>query len=294
MNALTLLSRAWRKYRGKGASLTPAWGSEKADLVIAIANEQQETWANDTNQSWTSLFRATPPVEPGTVATTGTTALTGTGTNFTDYEPGDKILVDGETVRTIDAITSDTALTVTVAFSNTASGKTFHRTAIIKAGLQEYTLHRSFIKPSDEVVVSTATQEIGFATKKPEDRANGDVYFSGKDPKKVTFYSEIVATSQAVGGELVVAGYYMPDSLVNETDNVSVDDPNWLATIVAAELCRNDASKDDQFANLIGVANDLYLNMVDSNDDIGFKQGGTVPYNMPQIGGYAEDGAFDD
>ncbi len=59
----------------------------------------------------------------GTVATTGTTALTGTGTNFLAvYRTGDPIYVAGETVRTVAAVASDTALTTTVAFTNTASG----------------------------------------------------------------------------------------------------------------------------------------------------------------------------
>jgi len=63
---------------------------------------------------------------PGTGATTGTTTLTGTGTKFlTDFQVGDTITVNGETVRTVASVTSDTVLDVTVAFTNTASGKTY-------------------------------------------------------------------------------------------------------------------------------------------------------------------------
>jgi len=59
----------------------------------------------------------------GTIATTGTTAAVGTGTKFTtEYTAGDTIMVGTETVRTVDVITDDTHMTVTVAFSNTASG----------------------------------------------------------------------------------------------------------------------------------------------------------------------------
>jgi hypothetical protein len=57
----------------------------------------------------------------GTVATVGTTALAGTDTNFSDFSVGDKILVDGETVRTLATITDDDTATVTVAFANTDS-----------------------------------------------------------------------------------------------------------------------------------------------------------------------------
>jgi len=62
----------------------------------------------------------------GTVATNGSTTLTGTNTFFTDtFKVGDTITVSGETIRTIDTIASDTSLTVTVAFSTTASGLSY-------------------------------------------------------------------------------------------------------------------------------------------------------------------------
>lgn len=62
---------------------------------------------------------------PGTVTTAGTTALTGLDTTFTDWVAGDIIKVSGETRRTIAAITSNTALTVTVAFSTSASSLSY-------------------------------------------------------------------------------------------------------------------------------------------------------------------------
>lgn len=62
----------------------------------------------------------------GTVTTNGTINLTGdSDATFTSYKAGDFIKVDGETNRTIAAVTSDTALSVTVAFSTSASGKTY-------------------------------------------------------------------------------------------------------------------------------------------------------------------------
>ena len=63
----------------------------------------------------------------GTGATAASATLTGTGTNFlTAYRTGDQIYVGTETVRTVLAVASNTSLTVTVNFSNTASGLT-HR-----------------------------------------------------------------------------------------------------------------------------------------------------------------------
>jgi hypothetical protein len=61
----------------------------------------------------------------GTVQTAGTTALIGTTTNFLSFTVGETITVSGETVRTIATITDDTHLTVTSAFSTTASGLSY-------------------------------------------------------------------------------------------------------------------------------------------------------------------------
>lgn len=71
-----------------------------------------------------------PTYGTGLVETAGTTALTGTETKFTsELKAGDTITVSGETSRVVDVVTSDTELTVTVAFSTTGTGKTFTRTA---------------------------------------------------------------------------------------------------------------------------------------------------------------------
>ena len=62
----------------------------------------------------------------GTVATNGTTTLTGTSTTFErSFVVGDTISVAGETDRVVASITSDTELVVTAAFSTTASGLAF-------------------------------------------------------------------------------------------------------------------------------------------------------------------------
>lgn len=70
---------------------------------------------------------AFPLYNIGTVTTNGTITLTGSGTNFlSTYHTGDLIYVDGETVRTVAAVASNTSLTVTVAFS-TSTGSLKHK-----------------------------------------------------------------------------------------------------------------------------------------------------------------------
>jgi hypothetical protein len=61
----------------------------------------------------------------GTVETDETTSITGTDTNFLDYQTGDIIRVQGETPRVIASITSDISLSVSDAMDSTASGLTY-------------------------------------------------------------------------------------------------------------------------------------------------------------------------
>lgn len=287
MNAGQLIQQAYTKYRGKTSDKTPAWGSDKANVALEIANSKQSEWALDPYQVWASNFVSdlTLMNQPGTVATTGTTTLTGTGTYFTDFRVGDKITVSGETVRTIDTITSDTVLTVTVAFTNTASGLTFTRRPIVTSD-KEYTLHRDLMTPSDKVTVTT-TQDFTYNLAKPQARTTSDVYISGRNPKKLTFYKDI--DTSIIGGELKVPGYYHPAPLVNETDIIAVDEPVWLVYVVAAELCRNDPAKETQLANLVGMANDVYSRMIVSNEKLGSPEARIVASEVPQVSPALED-----
>lgn len=86
--------------------------------------------ANTTTEM--SLFA--PKTASGTVAIAGTTAVTGTSTTFTTtLQSGALITVNGET-RIVNTITSDTALTVTSAFTTTASGQTLtYKSNVIRA-----------------------------------------------------------------------------------------------------------------------------------------------------------------
>lgn len=96
----------------KNSGLDPCWSTfEKAKKMIVVP------YYNSLG-----VINAIPAVKPGTVATGGSTTLTGTGTTFlTTYKPGNIICVAGETRRTIVSIASNTSLTVSVAFVTTAS-----------------------------------------------------------------------------------------------------------------------------------------------------------------------------
>ena len=72
------------------------------------------------------------------MSTSKTTALTGVGTTFrTTFKAGDTITVAGETTRIVDTVASDTSLTVTVAFANTASAKAYTHNRVASSGSPE-------------------------------------------------------------------------------------------------------------------------------------------------------------
>lgn len=251
----------------------PAIGTTEANLWLRTLNRKKNELYENVKVLWNETWKSTAPNEPGTVATAGTTALTGTGTFFLDYAVGDTILVSGETVRTIDTITSNTALTVTVAFSTTASGKTFTHKAIVDDGSTEHGLHRYLIAPSDQVrIATTGGQDVYYDISKPKERpkyGSRIVYVSGMNPQLLTFSSTINSTENIVGGTLHVPAYYMPQDIDVDTEDgtstIPFLDPFYSVMAVASEIAFNDITFEDKSADLAGKANYLYNQMVRKN-----------------------------
>lgn len=239
----------------------PLVGSDEWTYWLSVLNRKKDELYRDLTKQWPESFLLDTPVEKGTVATTGTTTLTGTGTKFTDYRAGDKVTVDGETVRTIDTITSDTVLAVTVAFTNTASSKTFTRETIIATGVESYSLNRSFIAPSDTVyVLDTAGKKHYFEFTKPQARTslNTEVFISGVNPKVLNFST---APDAIVGGTLHIPGYYLPADLTAGTDLLPFSDPQWGVLAAAADIASRDITYEDRTEGLMAAANNLFDQM---------------------------------
>lgn len=220
MTAQDLIGEIFRAYKGKTATRIPAWGSDKANLYLAIANRKQREYSTDPRNKWNSLF-------------------------------------EDRVIATVDA--------------NTPTAT--------------YNLPADFFLPSDYArVIKTDTSYIDYPIVKAQqrDQINQSLYISGANPKKVTFAHYI--DTGLHGGSLHVPGYYILDDLTASTDVVLVDDPEWLVYATAAELARNDAAKDSEFGNLIGMANDRYQKMSDANNDVGFLQPNVIVNNMPVLG----------
>jgi len=155
----------------------------------------------------------------------------------------------------------------------------------------DYFLDDDFIKPSDFIYVETDdAQRAYFDIQKPQSRSRyGRSVYVSQNPGVLSFVEALPEDSTLIGGTLWVAGYWVPQELVNANDTVVVDNPQWLIYAIAAELARNDPAKTNQYGNLQGRANDLYENMVSRNISNGFGQPLAVAVQMPQINPYNYD-----
>ena len=282
MTLAQFLTKVKYALRGTDADV-PTLGDDDADQWVDTLNRKKDELYEDVTKQWSTAYKASSPNETGTVATTGTTTLTGTNTFFTDYDVGDQITVSGETVRTINAITSNTVLTVSVAFSNTATAKTFTRAMIIDSADLTYNLHRSFLSPSDRLfILHTSGAKSYLDVVKPQERdyTNRQVHISGQNPQVLTFTESIVSTESIVGGTLFIPGFYMPDDVAAATDILPLPDPNWGVMSVAAEIAFNDIVYENKEESLNIKANNLYDQMIAKNRRGTYANPGKVPYDM--------------
>lgn len=263
----------------------PTFGDDESNHWLSILNRKKDELYYDVGKQWSFIHKASAPYEPGTVATTGTTTLTGTSTYFTDYRVGDQITVSGETVRTIASIASDTSLAVTVAFSNTASSKTFTRTIIIDEDAESYSVHRNLLGVSDKVYVQEGDDKHYLDLVHPQEisRESQQVYLSGGNPEVLTFTVDIESTDTMVGGSLVIPGYYLPADLTATTDLLPVPDPNWLVMATAAEIAFVDITYEDRAEALNSRANSLWQAMVARNRRGVYGEPRKTPYSVKRI-----------
>jgi len=267
----------------------PTHGDEDAVYWLNTLNRKKDELYEDVTRNWRNTFEQTSPNEPGTVATTATTTLTGTSTFFTDYKVGDTVTVSGETVRTIATITSNTVLTVTVAFSNTASSRTYTHANIIATGVQSYSIPRTLLTPSiNPYVTDTSGNRIDLNLIVPEEQNinHQEVYLNDEFPTVLTFTVAIASTDNMIGGTLNIPGYYMPADLTAATDILPFPDANWACLSVAAEIGFNDITYEDKVEGLNTKANNLYAQMVRKNRSLVYGNTRKVPTVTYKLRGF--------
>lgn len=79
------------------------------------------------------------------------------------------------------------------------------------------------------------------------------------------FNKVFTSDDKEYGGTIYVPAYTTPDDLVNPTDDVPVDDPNWLVYMTAAEYVRSDIVLQAQYPNIVAKANGAMEGMKEAN-----------------------------
>lgn len=140
----------------------------------------------------------------------------------------------------------------------------------------------------DDIYVLTAEDEkIPFQLVNYDDLKN---YPSGnycaKLGQTLVFNARFAEDDPCYGGRLYAPVYTTIEDLESADDDVSVDDPEWLVTMVAAEYIRNDIVKQNQYGNLIAEANNLMTSMIRNNRAAqvrhirgGWRNGGGLNYD---------------
>ena len=74
------------------------------------------------------------------------------------------------------------------------------------------------------------------------------------------------ATSPQLGGTIGVPVYLYPDTFSADGEDINHPDPNWLVLAVAADRVKNDVTRKDLRADLVGQANEIMLGLKEDND----------------------------
>ncbi len=86
----------------------------------------------------------------------------------------------------------------------------------------------------------------------------------------VVFNHEFISTDPEFGGDIQVPIYGFPDPINTnnpDSDEVQVDDPDWLVTRCAAEYVRNDLTRRVRYPELLQEANEMMQRMISDNDN---------------------------
>ena len=149
-----------------------------------------------------------------------------------------------------------------------------------------YDLPTNFLSPaSNPYIITTDSNRVDQVLSTPQAQSPNirTFYIAGINPQTLYCSNEIKATENIVGGTLYLPGYYLPDDLVNSTDELAVPDADWLVMATASEIAFNDIVYEDKSADINAKANALYQAMVANNRRAVFNQPNTITYNGYRI-----------
>jgi hypothetical protein len=131
-----------------------------------------------------------------------------------------------------------------------------------------FTLADSFIGPSDSIYcVDADGRRTDFDIIPPRERdpLKRNVFIAGNNPKTLYFTNAILAGEPIVGATLSVPGYYLPDDVANDNDDLPFNDPQWVIMAAAAEIAFNDLVYEDKAPDLQTEADTLWQQMMSTD-----------------------------
>lgn len=103
------------------------------------------------------------------------------------------------------------------------------------------------------------------------DKESPSGFYCAQIGSTLVFNHEFTSDDNEFGGEIFVPCYTFPEEITSsnpDTDEVQVDDPDWLVTRCAAEYCRNDITRRQRFPELLTEANEIMQVMKDNNGSV--------------------------
>lgn len=151
-------------------------------------------------------------------------------------------------------------LTVTLAATVTATD-----TFALSASIRELS-HREgdYIR-----IVRTDGSEARYQLVRPnemQDYSTAGLKVVSRVGSNLVFSSAFTATDPEFGGSIKVPCYGFVSTLANDSDIVQVDNPLWLAYMVAAEYCRTDITLNYRTDDLVARANQVMDDMKQSQE----------------------------
>ena len=122
-----------------------------------------------------------------------------------------------------------------------------------------------------------------------QNKENFSGYYCARIGNELVFNHTFETTDSEYGGDIQVPCYVYADPITSDnpdTDEIQVDDPDWLVLICAAEYCRNDITRRSRYPELLAEANEAMLRMKDDQASQIDK------IDTPWTPGVASDGAW--
>lgn len=83
--------------------------------------------------------------------------------------------------------------------------------------------------------------------------------------RTLKFSKAFTSDSAHIGESIQVPALLYTEDITSGNDEIQVDDPMWLAYMMAAEFSRNDVVKQGQYDNLLALADQCMQRMISAN-----------------------------